>query len=300
MQRLESKVAFITGGASGIGLGMACAFLGHGMQIMVADLRQDYLDEAAALLKDAGDRAAFMRLDVSDRGAMAAAATETIARFGSVHVLCNNAGVGTPATATSMTFDDWDWVLDINLGGTINGIMSFLPVMLKQRQGGHIVSTSSMAGLLPTVNNFIYAASKYAIRGLSDSLRLSLAADGIGVSVLYPGLTRSRMVRAEENRQARYGRKEGPPPMPGPMAPSDDAGMDPLELGECVVEGIKRNKSYIIGHWEQREELAEHFQTILASFPGPGPIHPERLAFEQARRAQTLAAEKIISQMKEN
>jgi NAD(P)-dependent dehydrogenase (short-subunit alcohol dehydrogenase family) len=270
------------------------------MQVMVADLRQDYLDEAAVLLKESGNRAAFMRLDVSDREAMASAATETIARFGSVHVLCNNAGVGTPATAASMTYEDWDWVLDVNLGGTINGIMTFLPIIRGQGQGGHIVSTSSMAGLLPTVNGFIYAASKYAIRGLSDSLRLSLAADRIGVSVLYPGLTRSRMVRAEENRQARYGHKDGPPPMPGPMAPPEEAGMDPMQLGECVVEGIKGNTGYIVGHWEPREELAEHFQSILASFPEPGPIHPARLAFERARRAQTLEAEAIILKMQEN
>jgi NAD(P)-dependent dehydrogenase (short-subunit alcohol dehydrogenase family) len=294
MRTLDGKIAFITGGASGIGLGMARAFLGHGMRVMVADLRQDYLHEASELLRDAEDRVAFMQLDVSDRAAMLEAAKQTVERFGAVHVLCNNAGVGTPATAESMTYEDWDWVLDINLGGTINGIMSFLPILLSQGQGGHIVSTASMAGLLPTVNGFIYAASKYAIRGLSDSLRLSLAPRRIGVSVLYPGLTRSRMVRAEENRQARYGAKKSLSLIPGPTAPPDDAGMDPLELGECVVDGIRGNAGYIIGHFEHKEELAEHFHEVLAAFPEPGQAHPARLVFEEARRLQTAEAQRQL------
>lgn len=294
MKDLTNKVAFVTGGASGIGLGIAQALLDHGVRVAVADLRADHLDEARSILGE-GASTEFLQVDVIDRVAMADVADQVVQRFGAVHILVNNAGVGTVPSVATMRYEDWDWVLGVNLGGVINGIMSFLPHMLRQNEG-HIVSTSSMAGLLPSVNNFIYATSKYAVRGLGDSLRLSLAPHGIGVSTLYPGLTRSRMLLAENNRQAQFGTGNAmdQPPSGGPMG---DAGMDPREMGEMVVDAIRTNQGHILSHSEFRDEVAEEFQDLLAAFPQDQEIGADRLAFQAMIREQTDAAKAAVDRM---
>lgn len=296
MKSLGGRVAFVTGGASGIGLGIVRAMLDRGVRVMLADLRPDYIDEAKAFFGDRPD-VAFLQVDVIDRDAMAAAADAVVAKFGAVHILVNNAGVGATPAVEQMQYSDWDWVLGVNLGGTINGVMSFLPHMIRQGEGGHIVSTASMAALLPSLNSQIYAASKYAVRGLSDALRLTLAPYKIGVSVLYPGLTVSRMLRSEENRHARFGRIAEGAPHPGPGESPPDAGMDPRDVGEAVVEGILANRGYILSHGEFRDELAEHFEEILASSPAGQAIDPGRFQMEEMRRRQTEAAMQVIKHM---
>jgi len=296
MKNLKEKVAFVTGGASGIGFGIVKAFLDEGVRVMVADLRTDHLDEAREALGPRDD-VDFVRVDVIDRGAMERAARDVISRFGACHILVNNAGVGTAPRVEEMRYEDWDWVMSVNLGGTVNGLIAFLPHILRQGEGGHIVSTASMAGLLPTVDNFIYAASKYAIRGLSDSLRLSLASRKVGVSVLYPGLTRSRMLQAEKNRQARFGEAAANTPPPGPVVPPADAGMDPYDVGRAVVAGIRANRGYILSHAEFRDELAAHFSEILSGFPADQDIDPGRLMLEEMRRKQTEAACQALAAM---
>jgi len=228
---------------------------------------------------------------------MADAADRVVQRFGAVHILVNNAGVGTAPTVEEMRYEDWDWVLGVNLGGVVNGIMSFLPHMLRQNEGGHIVSTSSMAGLLPSVDNFIYAASKYAVRGLGDSLRLSLAPHGIGVSTLYPGLTRSRMLLAEENRQARFGTGQAADQPVGAHGPTGDAGMDPREVGEMVVDAILRNKGHILSHSEFRGEVAENCEELLAAFPVRQEIGADRFEFQAMIRERTNSARAAIDRM---
>ncbi len=295
MRDLTDKVAFVTGGASGIGLGIVQALLAHGVRVAVADLRSDHLDEARSVLGD-GPSTEFLEVDVIDRTAMADAADRVVQRFGAVHILVNNAGVGTAPTVEEMRYEDWDWVLGVNLGGVVNGIMSFLPHMLRQNEGGHIVSTSSMAGLLPSVDNFIYAASKYAVRGLGDSLRLSLAPHGIGVSTLYPGLTRSRMLLAEENRQARFGTGQAASPV-GAHGPTGDAGMDPREVGEMVVDAILRNKGHILSHSEFRGEVAENCEELLAAFPVRQEIGADRFEFQAMIRERTNSARAAIDRM---
>lgn len=296
MRDLAGKTAFVTGGASGIGFGIVEALLAHGVRVMIADLREDHLVEARERLNQYPD-AHTMSLDVIDRDAMRGAAQWMRDDFGGCDILVNNAGVGTNPSVDQVTYSDWEWVLSVNLWGPINGVMEFLPQMLKRGEG-HIVTTSSMAGLLPTAENFIYAASKYAVRGMSDSLRLTLAARGIGVSVLYPGLTRSRMLRSEENRHSRF-RTSTPsaPPSGGPVEPPKDAGMDPREVGEAVVEGIINNRGYIITHSEFRDELSEHFDSIIAACPPPQDIDPGRLLLENARRAQTAAAMEALDEL---
>lgn len=294
MRNLSGKTAFVTGGASGIGLGIVEALIDRGVKVMIADLREDHLAEARALLADR-EGVETIAVDVADRDQMADAARRTIEIFGRCDILVNNAGVGVNPSVDTVSYADWDWVLSVNLGGPVNGLMAFLPIMLEQGEG-HIVTTSSMAGLLPTADNYIYAASKYALRGMSDSLRLTLASRGIGVSVLYPGLTRSRMLASEENRQPRFRTEtQAPRPAGGPVAPPKDSGMDPREVGETVVEGIIHNRGYIISHAEFRDELAAHFESILDECPPPQDIDPGRLMLEEARRAQTAEAMRAVN-----
>src|SRR5215472_4918372 len=149
MQNLRGKTAFVTGGASGIGLGIAKALLGAGMNVVVADIREDHLEEAAAEL-GSPERVLALKLDVTDRAAYARAADAAEARFGNIHILCNNAGVGVVGPTELATFADWDWVMGVNLGGTINGVVTLLPRMRKHGEGGHIVNTPPCPGSCPT------------------------------------------------------------------------------------------------------------------------------------------------------
>ncbi|MBP1623719.1 MAG: hypothetical protein H6Q07_1739, partial [Acidobacteria bacterium] len=189
MQNVEGKVAFITGGASGIGLGMANAFVNAGMKVVISDFRQDHLEESRAYFVNKGREKDIhqIQLDVTDRVAFARAADETERVFGKVHVLCNNAGIGILGPIKLATFDDWDWALDVMIGGVVNGIQVFLPRILRHGEGGHIVTTSSMGGVLPLSESPIYSTAKAAVVGMCESLRGELAKDSIGVSAFCPG-----------------------------------------------------------------------------------------------------------------
>jgi NAD(P)-dependent dehydrogenase (short-subunit alcohol dehydrogenase family) len=292
---VAGKVAFITGGASGIGLGMAQVFLRNGMKVMVADLCQEHLDEAKDILSGTKADCRFMKIDVSDRREMARAAEETVEAFGRVHVLCNNAGVSTNAPMEEAGYEDWDWVLGVNLGGVINGIVSFLPKMRAHGEGGHIVNTSSMAGIIPlTSQGGIYCASKFAVRGLSDSLRLALGRYDIGVSVLCPGLTKSQLMSSEKLRPTHLASKAKFETRSQHGISPSNAGMDPVEVGERVLLGIRRNEAYILPHGEFLDEVRGLFDEILAAFPKGQVASPERLAFEAARRKVTAEARSAI------
>jgi NAD(P)-dependent dehydrogenase (short-subunit alcohol dehydrogenase family) len=295
MKDVAGKVAFITGGASGIGLGMAKVFLRNGMKVMVADLCDEHLEDAKRELSAAGAPCRFMKVDVSDRKDMARAAEETVEAFGRVHILCNNAGVSTNAPMEEASYEDWDWVLGVNLGGVINGIVSFLPKIRAHGEGGHVVNTSSMAGIIPlTSQGGIYCASKFAVRGLSDSLRLALGRHDIGVSVLCPGLTKSRLMSSEKLRPKHLASKAKFETTSQHGISPSNAGMDPVEVGERVLLGIKRNEAYILPHGEFLDEVRGLFDEILAAFPRDQQASPDRLAFEAARRKMTDEAKAAI------
>ena len=289
MRDVEGKVAFITAGASGIGYGMTKAFLNAGMKVVVADILQQHLDEVAAEARGANNLH-LIKVDVSDRAQMEQAAAETEKVFGKVHLLCNNAGVASRGSIEDATYEDWDYVMGVCVGGAINGLVNFLPKIRAHGEGGHIVNTSSMAGMIP-VPGFVgtYSTAKFAVRGMSDSLRLALAPHRIGVSVLCPGLVATRAVtgggvyRKAHDHEAL---EATPPPITG--------GMDPLAVGERVLQGIRDNELYIFPHGEFKDEVADYFQRMLDAFPPAEGIDPERAEME-AKRAKSTEEARLAS-----
>jgi NADP-dependent 3-hydroxy acid dehydrogenase YdfG len=285
MKNVEGKVAFITGGANGAGFGMAQVFIRNGMKVVIADIRQDSLDRAMEHFRNNSNIHA-VRLDVTDREAFAAAADETERVFGKVHIVCNNAGINLFVPIEECTYNDWDWVMGVNFGGVVNGIQTLMPRIQKHGEGGHIVNTASMAAFLPSALAGIYTASKYGVRGLSEALRLSLYQHNIGVSVFCPGLINSVIYESEKVRPPQFTSPENTAKSQETMDILPEihkAGMDPEEVGEKVLAGIRRNDLYIFSHPEFRDELEEIFNEVLNSLPkeeAPGP----RLAFEKTRR----------------
>jgi NAD(P)-dependent dehydrogenase (short-subunit alcohol dehydrogenase family) len=298
MKNVEGKVAFITGGANGAGLGMAKVFSENGIKVVIADIRQDSLDRAMAHFKsNPGVHA--VQLDVTDREAFARAADETERVFGKAHIVCNNAGINLFVPIEECTYNDWDWVMGVNFGGVVNGIQTFVPRILKHGEGGHIVNTASMAAFLPSAAAGIYTASKFGVRGLSEALRLSLYKYNIGVSVFCPGLINSSIYESEKVRPSKL-------PSPENTAKSQQtmdrlpeihkAGMGLEEVGEKVLTGIKKNSLYIFSHPEFRDELKELFDEALDALPVED-APAARLAFEQWRREELKKAREAANKI---
>jgi NAD(P)-dependent dehydrogenase (short-subunit alcohol dehydrogenase family) len=291
MKNIEGKVAFITGGASGAGLGMTKVFSRNGMKVVIADIRRDSLDRAMAHFNNNSDIHAI-QLDVTDRAAFAKAADETERVFGKVHIVCNNAGINLFVPIEECTYNDWDWVMGVNFGGVVNGIQTFIPRIQKHGEGGHIVNTASMAAFLPSPAAGIYTAAKFGVRGLSEALRLSLYPYNIGVSCFCPGLINSTIYESEKIRPAQLS-------SPGNTAKNQQfmdklpevhkEGMSPEEVGEKVLAGIKQNSMYIFSHPEFRDELQELFDIVLNSLPDE-QAPPRRRAFEEWRRNEVKKA----------
>jgi NAD(P)-dependent dehydrogenase (short-subunit alcohol dehydrogenase family) len=271
LDNVAGKVAFITGGASGIGFGMARVFLRNGMKVVIADVRQDHLDRCAAEL-EGNANVHFVLLDVSDRAAMARAAAETLRVFGKVHVLCNNAGVGVLGGAKLATFADWDWGIGLNLGGVINGVQTFLPLILSHGEGGHIVNTSSIGALVPMAGGIVYLTAKAAIVGLTEGLWADLAGDNVGVTLLVPGPTATNIHEVARLRPEKY-RDSGFAEIEQQLAERRPSAvwMDPLITGERVLEAIRHNRLFLITHNEFREGADMRCKAILAAFPKGEP-----------------------------
>jgi len=285
MKIVDGKTAFITGGGSGVGLGMAQVFSAAGMKVVIADIRQDHLDQAMAHFK--GSNSVHpIRLDVTDREAFAAAADEAERVFGKVHLVCNNAGINLFNDMGDATYDDWDWVMGVNLGGVVNGVQTFIRRIKAHGEGGHIVNTASMASFISGAGAGIYTASKFAVRGLSEALRYSLAPHNIGVSVLCPGLVKSHIYESDKVRPESLSANasKAPEQLMTRMADIHQAGMEPVEVGEKVLKAVQNNELYILPHPEFKDEMRELFEEALAAVPDEeAPL--ERLQFEQGRRA---------------
>jgi NADP-dependent 3-hydroxy acid dehydrogenase YdfG len=289
MKNVEGKTAFITGGASGAGFGMAKVFSENGMKVVIADIRRDSLERAMEKFNNNPNIHA-VELDVTDREAFARAADETERVFGKVHIVCNNAGINLFVPIEECTYNDW--VMGVNFGGVVNGLQTIIPRIRKHGEGGHIVNTASMAAFLPAASAGIYTAAKFGVRGISEALRLSLYKHNIGVSVFCPGLINSTIYESEKVRPATLSSPENTAKNQQFMDKLPEIhkfGMDPEEVGEKVLAGIKKNSMYIFSHPEFKEEMKELFDIALNSLPDE-EAPEQRAAFEQWRRNEVKKA----------
>lgn len=257
---LQGKTIFITGGGGGIGGGMAQAFAEKGARIILADLKLSFAEEEAARLP-AGTDVSTIALDVTSLESWAAAREAILKSHGPIDVLCNNAGVSSGfKPLVDVSPDEFARVMAINVTGVYNGIHIFAPQMIAQGHG-HIVNTSSMNGLNPYGSFAAYSASKFAVLGLSDAVRQELAGHGVGVSTLFPGLTRSRMSESDI---------EGPSAIDPARAAMIRANMmEPVWLGRAVVRAVENNQPYIITHPEYKPTTQARFDEIMAAFGEP-------------------------------
>jgi NAD(P)-dependent dehydrogenase (short-subunit alcohol dehydrogenase family) len=269
MRDFHDKVAFVTGGASGLGFALARAFGRARMKVMLADIDVDALENAVTELKKDQISVRSVECDVSDRTSVQHAAAETLTAFGKIHVVCNNAGVASGGAMELTTPGDCDWIIGVDLMGTIYGCQTFLPHIRAHGEGGHIVSTASVTGLVPMPGIAVYNAAKAGIIALSQTLAAELAGTSIGVSVLVPAFMQTRALEnAERNRPKRFGeRTVASPEAREQMAVLVRTGMDPHEVAEKVMHGIRENELFIFSHAEWRSTLEEHFQRILAAYP---------------------------------
>lgn len=272
---IAGTTAFITGGASGIGFGIAQQLLANGAKLVLADIRQDHLDEARAFFdeRQQGRNVHTIRLDVSDRAAMAEAAKEAEAVMGGPDILINNAGIDPSGPFEQATYADWDYGINVNLMGPINGIMAFAPGMRARGRGGHIVNTASLAGLTPMPSYMaIYAVSKAGVITLTEAIRDSMAQDDIGVTVLMPGPIKSRIHESGQNRPERFREGSGFKLSEAQLAKRvvADDWMEPTQVGDMIVDAIRHNKLYVSTHGNWREACEARFKALLDSMPESG------------------------------
>jgi len=283
MKNFTNKVAFITGASTGIGYALAEALGRAGMRVMLAGINEQNLDAALAKLRSAGITAERVQCDVASRASVQKAADTTIAKFGKVHVVCNNAGVGMGGEIGTIPESDWEWVIRVNLMGVVHGTEIFVPLLAKHGEGGHIVNTSSIAGLLAAPGMEPYAATKFAVVAMSEGWRLQLAPRGIGVSVLCPAFVRTSIGSGHRNRPGgpRPGSAEGA----ALLNKLVEAGMDPQMLAARVLEAIRDDELYIFTHPELKAAVEGRFNAILAAFD-----HAAKSPALESHKPQDLSA----------
>jgi len=267
MRDLAGKVAFITGGASGMGLGMARAFANEGMKLMLADVNEARLAEAEQEFKDKGIDVATIVCDVTKLEQVNAAADATVERFGKVHVLCNNAGINVGGTYEELSQQDWDWVIAVNQLGVQYGISAFLPKIKAHGEGGHIVTTSSMAGMVNAGPGWApYNASKFAVVVMNEVLYSELKETNIGVSVLCPGAVATNIIEAADSRPSGFGSSGDKPVIAGDVAELLEHGLDPDVVGKLVLEGIKEEQFYLFTDPRMVKAVERRFERIQRGF----------------------------------
>ncbi len=263
MRDLKGKTAFITGGASGLGLAMAHAFGEAGMNVMLADIEEAPLAKAVADLEERQIRAASVICDVADRKAVEAAASRTVATFGKVHLVCNNAGVGVGGPIGQAKPADWDWIVAVNLMGVVYGMEAFLPHVRAHGEGGCFINTASMAGLISPPGMEPYSATKYAVVAMSEGWMRQLAPENIHVAVLCPGFVKTRINQSGRARQAQYG---GPTVSEVVADSAVESGIDPERVGRRVLEAVLADEPYIFTHPDMRGLVQARFAAIMAGF----------------------------------
>jgi NAD(P)-dependent dehydrogenase (short-subunit alcohol dehydrogenase family) len=279
MDELDGKVAVVTGAASGIGFALTRAFLDAGCRVVLADVEDGALgathEELAA--DGLGERVHAIRTDVADRGSVEKLAAGSVERFGSVDVLCNNAGVSTFNTLEHQTTSDWEWVLGVDLWGVIHGVQTFLPLMRAQGTPAHVVNTASLAGLLSGVAYLgPYAVAKAGVVSLSETMRRELAEEGvpIGVSVLCPGLTETNVMESERNRPAVHGVEQrteaGEGWRVGMRSGFGTPGsLSPRAVADQVVDAVRSDRFWVVSHQGFASTLEERFAEILEAAGPP-------------------------------
>lgn len=263
MQDLKGKTAFITGGASGLGLAMAHAFGEAGMQVMLADIEEAPLMKAVAELEERQIRASGVLCDVAVRQAVQDAAAKTVETFGKVHVVCNNAGVGAGGPLGEVRHADWDWILAVNLMGVVYGMETFLPLMREHGEGGCFVNTASMAGMISPPGMEPYCATKFAVVAMSEGWAGQLAPEGINVAVLCPGFVKTKINQSGRTRQAAFG---GPTVSEIVANSAVENGIDPARVGQRVLEAVKADERYIFTHPDMKPFVEGRFANIMAAF----------------------------------
>ena len=282
MKEFKGKTAFITGGASGIGLAMARAFGQAGMNVVIADIEDAPAKAAVERLASEQIKAVSIHCDVGERNNLRAAALEAVSAFGKVHVVCNNAGVGAGGEIGKVPERDWDWIVDVNLKSVVYGVETFLPLLRSHGEGGHFVNTASMAGLISGPGMEPYSATKYAVVAMSEGWALQLAGSNIGMSVLCPGFVRTRIHESERTKQARFaaaGEGSFDPERRQMISKAIETGLDPDVVGARVVEAVRDGDLYIFTDPRFKDVVEMRFAVI-------------RNGFEQASNSEALKAVK--------
>lgn len=297
MDDFKGKVAFITGGGSGVALGQAKVFGKAGCRVVIADIRKDHLDEGLKALRAQKTECHGILLDITDRESYARAADEAERVFGPVQLLFNTAGVSIFGPLEKSTWADYDWQMGVNFGGVVNGIQTFVPRMIAYGQGGHIVNTASLGAFLSSNFAGIYCASKFAVLGLSEALRQALEKYNIGVSVLCPANVKTNIAESVKTRPVKYSNSgyQYNEETIASLQRIYSQGMEPVELAGHVLEAVKKNQLYIIPYPESRQPLEAHFEAVLASLP-PEDSDPEGVAKRQAAMARYR--EEVTAQQK--
>jgi len=274
MDTLNGKGAVVTGGASGIGLATAKVLASKGAKVVLADIERGVLDRAVADLRADGAEAHGVICDVRSLEAVEALADAAFDALGQVHVVFNNAGIAVGGPILEMTHDDWRWTIDVDLWGPIHGVEAFLPRMIEQGHGGHMLFTASFAGLVPNVGLGPYCVAKYGVVALAEVLARELREHRIGVSVLCPMRVGTNIGRSERNRQDDYGGAVASPAVPDQSAANDDlAGrvLDVDDVARMTVDAIVANRLYVLPHDESREPIRRRFARIDRSFDEQAP-----------------------------
>lgn len=268
MTEIRGRTAFITGGASGLGLAMAKAILARGGSVMLADINAEGLAQAERILKEAGGEVASVACNVTDLVSVKAAAQATVERFGRVHTVVNNAGVSMTGKTGKIAMENWRWVVDINLLGVVHGVEVFTPIIRSHGEGGHILNTASIAGHVAGRGAAPYHATKFAVVGYSESLQDELKSEGIEVSVLCPAFVRTNIVESEFDRPSiSVSREEGRKTERFQRMKSViEAGLDADAVGEWVAECIEANRFYIFTHRDMLNAVTARYEAIVRDY----------------------------------